>query len=202
MQERRYPIAGRHPQSAGASVRVGDVPCDFILVAACNIQDLGAILSPLRSRIAGNGYEVLVAVSMPDTKENRTKVVQFVAQEIAIDGRIPPFRRDAVAAVIKEANRRAKDLDGIEEALTLRLRELGGLVRAAGDAAVLDHADHVDEAHITTALKRARTAEEQIKERYGSYFAGLARETSKAQRENSPYNYWESHISDDRRGYE
>jgi ATP-dependent Lon protease len=55
MQERRFPIAGRHPQSAGASTRVDDVPCNFVLVAACNIQDLPQILSPLRSRIAGEG---------------------------------------------------------------------------------------------------------------------------------------------------
>ena len=34
MQDKKFPIMGRNPQSAGASVRVDDVPCDFILVAA------------------------------------------------------------------------------------------------------------------------------------------------------------------------
>ena len=53
MQDKKFPIMGRNPQSAGASVKVEDVPCDFILVAACNIQDLENILSPLRSRIRG-----------------------------------------------------------------------------------------------------------------------------------------------------
>ncbi len=66
MQERKFPIIGRNPQSAGASVRVDDVPTDFILVAACNIQDLQYILSPLRSRIIGNGYEILMEIAMPD----------------------------------------------------------------------------------------------------------------------------------------
>ncbi len=51
MQEKRFPISGRNPQSAGASVKVDDVPCDFIFVGACNIQDLEQVLSPLRSRI-------------------------------------------------------------------------------------------------------------------------------------------------------
>ena len=32
MQEKRFPISGRNPQSAGASVKVNDVPCDFIFV--------------------------------------------------------------------------------------------------------------------------------------------------------------------------
>ncbi len=67
MQEKRFPISGRNPQSGGASVRVDYVPCDFILVAAANIQDIHQILSPLRSRIAGGGYEVLLETAMPDT---------------------------------------------------------------------------------------------------------------------------------------
>ncbi|MBQ7621856.1 MAG: ATP-binding protein, partial [Candidatus Methanomethylophilaceae archaeon] len=36
MQDKVFPITGRNPQSAGASVKVDSVPCDFILVAACN----------------------------------------------------------------------------------------------------------------------------------------------------------------------
>ncbi len=90
MQEKRFPISGRNPQSAGASVKVEGVPCDFIFVGACNIQDLPHLLSPLRSRIAGGGYEVLVETTMPDNEWNRAKMAQFVAQEVAMDKRIPP----------------------------------------------------------------------------------------------------------------
>ncbi|MCK4613235.1 MAG: ATP-binding protein, partial [Thermoplasmata archaeon] len=36
MQEKVFPISGRNPQSAGASVKVDNVPCDFIFVGACN----------------------------------------------------------------------------------------------------------------------------------------------------------------------
>ncbi|MFW9923225.1 MAG: ATP-binding protein, partial [Candidatus Thorarchaeota archaeon] len=82
MQERQFPIIGRNPQSSGASVRVDSVPCDFVLVAACNIADLPSILPPLRSRIQGDGYEVLLKTTMPDNEANRLKLVQFIAQEI------------------------------------------------------------------------------------------------------------------------
>ena len=129
MQEKRFPITGRNPQSGGASVRVDNVPCDFILVAAANIQDIHRILSPLRSRIAGSGYEVLLETTMAETRANRLRLAQFCAQEIASDGRIRPATRDAVFELIKEARRRAEVLDGRRNALTLRLRELGGLIR-------------------------------------------------------------------------
>ncbi len=188
MQEKKFPISGRNPQSAGASVRVDDVPCDFILVAACNIQDLPNILSPLRSRIVGEGYELLVNTTMPDTEENRAKYAQFVAQEIAMDGRIPHATRDAVLAIIEEGRRRAKAIDG-ETGLTLRLREMGGLIRAAGDLSVVNGDKYIERKHIEAAIKIAMPVEEQIKRRYGSYHAGVAKDTSMAQRE-AVYNYW------------
>ena len=108
MQDKKFPITGRNPTSSGASVRVDSVPCDFILVAACNMQDLENILSPLRSRIIGNGYEVLVDVAMPDNSENRAKYAQFVAQEIQMDGHIPNADLGAVEEIIKEGRKRAR----------------------------------------------------------------------------------------------
>ena len=202
MQEKRFPISGRNPQSAGASVRVDNVPCDFIFVGACNIQDLPHILSPLRSRITGSGYEVLVETTMPDTDENRTKMAQFVAQEVAVDKRIPPVTRAAVLAIIEESKRRAREIDKKEKALTLRLRELGGLIRAAGDLAVTEHSRVIDADHIKRATKRSRTIEEQIRERYGSYTAGVGSDISQAQKETSPYHYWNTHPTDDVQGYQ
>ncbi|MCD6461721.1 MAG: AAA family ATPase [Thermoplasmata archaeon] len=201
MQEHKFPITGRNPQSAGASVRVDDVPCNFIFVGACNIQDLPAILSPLRSRIIGSGYEILVETVMPDTPENRCKLAQFVAQEIVMDRRIPHASRDAVEAVIEEAKKRARVLDQKERSLTLRLRELGGLIRTAGDLAVVNGDSLIERKHIEAALKRSRTIEEQIKERYGSYYGALATDMSGAQKSTSPYHYWNVTSHDDKRGY-
>src|SRR5512136_1878023 len=202
MQERRFPITGRNPQGSGASVRVDNVPCNFIFVGACNIQDLEQVLSPLRSRINGNGYEVLVNTSMEDNSDNRAKLAQFVAQEISMDAKIPHATREAVLMIIDEARKRGKIIDNKERSLTLRLRELGGLIRAAGDIAVLEEAKHIEAKHIKDALKRARPVEEQIKERYGSYIGGLSSDISTSEKESSPYHYWNYHVHDDKRGYE
>lgn len=202
MQEKRFPIAGKNPQSAGASVRVDNVPCDFIFVGACNIQDLPHILSPLRSRINGGGYEVLVETAMPDTDENRVRLAQFVAQEITMDAKIPHATRDSILLIIEEAKKRAKAIDSRDKSLTLRLRELGGLIRAAGDVAVTEHASYIEPAHIKQALKRARPVEEQIKERYGSYMGAISSDISTSEKESSPYHYWNYHVHDDKRGYQ
>jgi ATP-dependent Lon protease len=202
MQEKRFPISGRHPQSAGASVRVDDVPCDFIFVGACNIQDLPNILSPLRSRINGSGYEVLVELVMKNTKENQGKLAQFAAQEIHMDTRIPHADHGALMALVAESERRAEKIDGFKNALTVRLRELGGLIRTAGDLAVADKAKFIQDKHIKEAIDRCKTAEEQIKDKYGSLYKGLARDVSSAQKEGfSPYNYWDSHVHDEPDGY-
>ena len=201
MQEKRFPISGRNPQSAGASVRVDSVPCDFIFVGACNIQDMPHILSPLRSRIAGGGYEVLLDTTMPDTEVNRAKMAQFVAQEVTVDKKIPHASRAAVLAVIEESKRRARDIDHQEKALTLRLRELGGLVRSAGDIAVFENATIIEATHIRAALKRARTIEQQIRDRYGSYYSGVASDSTESQKASNPNYYWNVTPTDDVRGY-
>jgi ATP-dependent Lon protease len=120
-----------------------------------------------------------------------------------MDRRIPHATRAAVDALVLEARRRAKDLDGQDKALTLRLRELGGVIRAAGDLAVFEDAPLIEERHIREAIARARPIEEQIRAKYGSYYAGLARDVSSAQKQaESPYNYWNWHANDEKRGYE
>ncbi len=195
MQEKKFPILGHNPQSAGASVKVEDVPCDFILVAACNIQDLDSILSPLRSRIIGGGYEVLVDTVMPDNSRNRAKYAQFVAQEVLMDGRIPHATVDAVEAIIAEGKLRAKS-DNQPKGLTLRLRELGGLIRAAGDIAVMEKAPLITADLIKEARKRSRSVEDQIKERYGSYMKGMSKDVSDSQKEKSQYYFENEHLDD------
>lgn len=204
MQEKYFPISGRNPQSAGASVKVRNVPCNFIFVGACNIQDLKEILSPLRSRIVGSGYELLLETTITDTDENRGKLAQFVAQEIAIDGRIPPASADAIEAIVEVAHKRAYVIDGQSHSLTLRLRELGGLIRAAGDIATLEESKNklILPEHIKDALKRSRPVEEQIKERYGSYFGGLASDMSAAQKNVDPYHYWNKYTPENMDGYD
>ncbi|MCE5214091.1 MAG: ATP-dependent protease LonB [Methanobacterium sp.] len=162
MQEKKYSITGQSETSSGAMVRTQEVPCDFVLVASGNLQILEGMHIALRSRIRGYGYEVYMKDSMPDTPENRDKLVQFVAQEVKKDGRIPHFGREAVAEIIREAQRRA----GKKDSLTLRLRDLGGLVRAAGDIAKGERSETVKLEHVISAKKLARTLEQQIADRY------------------------------------
>lgn len=168
MQEKKFSIVGRNPHSAGASVRVNNVPCDFIFVGACNLGDIGKILSPLRSRITGNGYEILLETTMPDTEENRKKLIQFIAQEIEMDGRVPPASREAIEEIIKEARKRAFEMDGKRNTLTLRLRGLGGLIRLSGDRASLEESKLIEAVHVRESVEESKPIEHQIRERYGS----------------------------------
>ena len=95
LQERRFPIVGQSERSAGAMVKTEPVPADFVLVAAGNIDSVQTMHPALRSRIRGYGYELYVKTTMPDTNENRMKIVRFVAQEVLKDKKIPHFDRDA-----------------------------------------------------------------------------------------------------------
>ncbi len=161
MQEKQYAITGQSENSSGAMVRSQAVPCDFVLVASGNIQVLEGMHIAMRSRIRGYGYEVFMKDYMDDTTENREKLVQFVAQEVKNDGRIPHFAPDALDEIIMEAKRRS----GKQNALTLRLRDLGGLVRSAGDVAIENSSDLVTAEHVLEAKKFARTLEQQMADR-------------------------------------
>jgi len=162
LQEKKFPITGQSERSSGAMVRTDPVPCDFILVAAGNLDALMGMHPALRSRIEGYGYEIYMNDTIEDTIENRKKFVRFVAQEVVRDGKIPHLDKYAVAEIIKEAKRRA----GRRNHLTLRLRELGGLIRTAGDVAKAEGADIVRVEHILKAKKIAKTIEEQMADKY------------------------------------
>ncbi len=162
IQEGKFAITGQSERSAGAMVRTEPVPCNFILVAAGNMETIKHMHPALRSRIRGYGYEVYMSDTMPDTKENRERIAVFIAQEVKKDGKIPHFRADAVEVIIQQARKRANRKGHI----TLRLRELGGLIRAAGDVAKGEKADLVTPKHIEKAIKYARPLEKQIADQY------------------------------------
>jgi ATP-dependent Lon protease len=166
MQDKNFPIVGRNTTSTGAIVRVDNVPCDFIFIGAMNITDISEINPALRSRIRGEGYEVLLDVHVPDTKENRAKLVQFTAQEIVRDRKIPHASREAVEEIIHEAKKIADSVDSAPKALTLRLRKLSGIVRLAGDNAVSEGGQLIEKKHVLEAINHAKTIEEQLFERY------------------------------------
>ena len=164
-QEKKYSITGQSEMSSGALVRTEPVPCDFLLVAAGNLQDISKMHPALRSRIRGYGYEVYMESSMPDTEANREKLVRFITQEVKKDGKIPPFDFDACMEIIDEAKRRS----GRHDKLTLILRELGGVVRAAGDMASEKKKKVVTRDDVRDALKVTTPIEAQYVEQSLEY---------------------------------
>ncbi|MCX6670013.1 MAG: ATP-dependent protease LonB [Methanothrix sp.] len=162
LQEGEYPITGQSERSSGALVRTEPVPCSFIMIAAGNLDGMQGMHPALRSRIKGYGYEVYMRDAMDDTLENRNKLIRFVAQEVVRDGKIPHFTRDAVAEIMREAKRRS----GRKGHLSLMLRDLGGLIRVAGDVARAESASFTDVDHVMQAKKMARSVEQQLADRY------------------------------------
>jgi Lon-like ATP-dependent protease len=162
MQEKKLAITGRSEMSSGAMVITDSVPCDFILVASGNIHVLEQMHPALRSRIRGYGYEVHMKDMINDNELNRKKLVQFVAQEVARDGKIPHFTREAVEEIIREARRKS----GMHGKLTVKFRELGGLIRAAGDIAIEKKHEHVTQEDVLLGKTSASSLEQQIADTY------------------------------------
>ena len=165
MQERAFPISGRSERSSGALTKTEPVPCDFILIAAGNLDAIQGMHPALRSRIRGYGYEVYVNSEMPDTSRNRRRLIRFIAQEVTRDmgtnREIPHFDKSAVGIILREAQRRA----GRRGKLSLRLRELGGLIRIAGDLASEDGSQLTTAAHVLGARNIAKPLEQQVADR-------------------------------------
>lgn len=161
LQEKEFSIVGQSERSSGAMVKTEPVPCDFVLVAAGNLDAVEGMHPALRSRVRGYGYEVYMKSTMDDTHQNREKLVRFVAQEVVKDKKIPHFDKQAVGEIVHEAQRRS----GRRGQLTLRLRELGGLVRVAGDIAKELSAPVATVEHVLSAKRIAKPLEQQIADR-------------------------------------
>ncbi len=162
MQEKEYSITGQSERSAGAMVKTDPVPCDFIMIAAGNLDAMAGMHPALRSRIKGYGYEIYMKDTMDDTPENRQKLVRFVAQEVRKDQKIPHFDRSGVEEIIREARRRA----GRKGHLTLILRDLGGLVRVAGDIARAEGGKYTTGDQVIRAKAIAKSVEQQVADEY------------------------------------
>ncbi len=162
LQEKEYAITGQSERSAGAMVKTDPVPCDFVMVAAGNLDAVAGMHPALRSRIKGYGYELYMKDTMDDTLENRKKLVRFVSQEVRKDKKIPHFDRSGVEEIMREAMRRS----GRKGHLTLILRDLGGLVRVAGDIARAEGAKYTTGEHVINAKTMARSVEQQVADEY------------------------------------
>ncbi|MGV8176738.1 MAG: ATP-binding protein [Candidatus Bilamarchaeaceae archaeon] len=179
MQDKVFAITGKSPTSTGAAIKVPSVPCDFILVGAVNISDLPTLLPAIRSRIRGDGYEVLLKTVMEDNPKNVESLIQFIDQEISKDGKIPHASKATVDDIIIEARKLAKKVDN-ENGLTLRLRALSGIVKLSGDYAVMQKSKLIEPEHVKFAIEHSKSVEEQLHEKYGNWYtvAGLDSKTN------------------------
>jgi len=162
VQEGEFPITGQSERSSGAMVRTEPVPCRFIMISAGNLDAVQAMHPALRSRIRGYGYEVYMSESMEDNEENRRKYLRFIAQEVKNDGKIPHFDQSAIVEIIREARRRSNR----KGHLTLKLRDIGGLIRVAGDIARQENAAFATAEHVISAKETARSIEDQVSDDY------------------------------------
>ena len=162
LQEGEFPITGQSERSSGAMVRTEPVPCRFVMVAAGNMDGVQGMHPALRSRIRGYGYEVYMQETMLDTPENRDKFIRFIAQEVKNDGKIPHFDQGAIEELLLEARRRSNR----KGHLTLKLRDMGGLIRVAGDLARQEGAEIATAKHVLDAKSMARSIEDQVSDEY------------------------------------
>ena len=95
---------------------------------------------------------------MDDTAAHQWLIARLVAQEIRRDGKIPHSSAAGVDAVIDAARQRA----GKPGMLSCRFRELGGLIRTAGDIATQEGAPLIEAQHVQQALRWSLPVEQQI----------------------------------------
>ncbi|AEH38630.1 ATP-dependent protease LonB [Halopiger xanaduensis] len=162
IQEGEFSITGQSERSSGAMVQTEPVPCDFVMIAAGNLDAMENMHPALRNRIKGYGYEVYMEDTIEDTPEMRRKYARFVAQEVERDGRLPHFTDEAVEEIILEAKRRS----GRKNHLTLHFRSLGGLVRVAGDIARAEDREYTTRDDVLQAKDRSRSIEQQLADDY------------------------------------
>lgn len=157
-QEKKLAITGRSLGSSGTMVRTEPVPCDFLLVLAGNLEDVDKMHPALRSRIRGYGYEIYMKEEIEDNELNRYKLAQFIAQEVNKDAKIPHFSYGAYLEVLVEAGL----MCSARGKLTTKFRELGGLIRAAGDLARQDKVSLVESIHVQNARELVLPIEKQL----------------------------------------
>jgi ATP-dependent Lon protease len=104
------------------------------------------------------------AMYTPLSDDELTNFANFVHKKVQ-DDRLPPFHRDAVAAIVEQGVRMAGD----QAKLTTRFTDIADLIREAGYWARRENARHVREKHVELSLaqqvQRVSMIEEIMRER-------------------------------------
>ena len=108
-----------------------------------------------------------IACGLPSSAPKRSPLTE----------RIRPATREAVAGAHQRGtpSSRSPRQSSPCHALTLRLRELGGLIRTAGDPATISGSEYLEASHVKEALLRARRSKSRSGKRMVPIRAGYVR---------------------------
>jgi len=161
IQEGEFAITGQSERSSGAMVQTEPVPCDFIMVAAGNL-DAMENMHPAPAT-GSRGTVTRSTWTIPSRTPRNAAQIRPLHRPGGRTRRPPPhFTDEAVEEVILEAKRRS----GRKNHLTLLFRSLGGLVRVAGDIARAEDRDFTTRDDVLQAKARSRSIEQQLADDY------------------------------------
>jgi len=151
--------------TAAMAVSTEPVPALCFLVAAGNFDSIPQIHPALMDRLYGYGRIVRMENDMPNTLENRRKLVQFIAQETE-RFKLLPFSREACIELINEARRRSNK----RNALSTKFRPLISIIKTSSVLANNEGCKIVEKRHVVDAIQnhcltiQRQILEHQIKE--------------------------------------
>jgi len=161
IQEGEFSITGQSERSSGAMVQTEPVSCDFIMVAAGNLDAMENMHPALRNRIKGYGYEVY----MDDTIEDTPKCGANTPAS-------SPRRSNATAASPLHRRRRRGDPPrgqaalGSEESLNAALPYPRRAGPCRGDIARAEDREYTTRDDVLRAKDRSRSIEQQLADDY------------------------------------
>ena len=166
LEDGQMPIALRSQSHGGdtaaMAVSTEPVPALVFLVVAGNLDSVCQIHPALMDRIYGYGKIVRMKNDMPNSVENRRKLVQFISQE-AGRFKLPPVSREACIEIINEARKKS----GKSDALTTKFRTLITIIKTAGVLAINEKAPTILGKHVKAAIcEHCKTIGRQLLENY------------------------------------
>ena len=75
-----------------------------------------------------------------------------------------------MSLLVEEAKSIARRTDNIK-GITLRLRNLAGIIKMSGDIATMEKRELIERKDVVAAIKEAKPIEEKVKEKYGNWWA-------------------------------
>jgi len=161
IQEGEFSITGQSERSSGAMVQTEPVPCDFIMVASGNMDAMENMHPRCAPEFGGTATRCTWRTLSRTPRD--APEVRALRRPGGREGRpAPGLLPEAVREVILEAKRRS----GRKDHLTLKLRDLGGLVRVAGDIARSRDHELTTRDDVLQAKKRSRSIEQQVADDY------------------------------------